>query len=181
MPNDAEGTRHVFHIDGYKGYIIVNEYADKTPGEVFLRLGKPGSTVAGLIDGFTKLLSISLQFGVPLPKLIHSFVDTKFEPAGFTQNLNIRFAKSFYDYLFKYLDLKYYGGENTGLNIKKLVAEESESITPNSVDSLYPVPIPSAPVKKNLDSPPCTRCGSITVRNGSCHLCTNCGITTGCS
>jgi len=181
MPNDAEGTRHVFHIDGYKGYIIVNEYADKTPGEVFLRLGKPGSTVAGLIDGFTKLLSISLQFGVPLPKLIHSFVDTKFEPAGFTQNPNIRFAKSFYDYLFKYLDLKYYDGENTGLNLKKLVAEESESITPNSVDSLYPTPIPVAPIKKNLDSPPCTRCGSITIRNGSCHLCTNCGITTGCS
>jgi ribonucleoside-diphosphate reductase alpha chain len=191
LPHEVSSWRHKFEIDGYKGYIIVGEYPDGRPGEVFLKLGKPGSTISGLIDGFTQLMSIALQYGVPLPKLIQSFIDTRFEPAGITQNKHIRFAKSLYDYLFKVLDVRYYGGQHSGLKDKIDAMKASES-PPAMVDvregmSKEPESATRMAVveehlpKKNLDAPACARCGNITQRNGSCYLCQSCGTTTGCS
>jgi ribonucleoside-diphosphate reductase alpha chain len=171
MPEDRSGTTHRFEVNGHKGYITVNEYDDGTPGEVFLRLGKNGSTMAGLIDGFTQLLSIALQYGVPLDKLIRSFTETQFEPSGYTRNPRIRFARSLYDYLFKYLDLKYFEGKTSGLFDHSM---PSDSIAP----------VASIPVRASnglMDGPPCSNCGGITHRNGSCYLCNSCGTTTGCS
>jgi ribonucleoside-diphosphate reductase alpha chain len=190
LPHEVVSWRHKFEIDGYKGYIIVGEYPDGRPGEVFLKLGKPGSTISGLIDGFTQLMSIALQYGVPLPKLIQSFIDTRFEPAGMTQNKHIRFAKSLYDYLFKVLDVRYYGGHHSGLkekldamkatepppaiDVREGMSKDPDSSTHAVVEEVH------AP-KRNLGGPPCARCGSLTQRNGSCYLCTSCGTTTGCS
>jgi ribonucleoside-diphosphate reductase alpha chain len=136
-------------------------------------------------------MSIALQYGVPLPKLIQSFIDTRFEPAGITQNKHIRFAKSLYDYLFKVLDVRYYGGHHSGLKdrIDAMKASEippaldvREGLTkdPDSSNRLAVLEETAQP-KKNLDAPPCARCGSMTQRNGSCYLCTSCGTTTGCS
>jgi len=170
MPEDCVGRRHRFEINGHKGYIIVNEFPDGTPGEVFLRLGKSGSTMEGTINGFTQLLSIALQYGVPLDKLIRSFVNTRFDPSGFTRNPKIRMAQSIFDYLFKHLDLMYYGGEHSGLD--------------HRLDSVVPPPPPSSdsePPSLSLDAPPCPNCGGITRRNGSCYLCDTCGSSTGCS
>src|SRR5512135_896164 len=191
LPSEVNSWRHKFVVDGYKGYIIVGEYTDGRPGEVFLKLGKPGSTISGLIDGFTQLMSIALQYGVPLPKLIQSFIDTRFEPAGITSNKHIRFAKSLYDYLFKVLDVRYYGGHHSGLK-EKLDAMKASEIPPASVDVREGIskepesdtnmkPVEEMQPLKNLGGPPCARCGSITQRNGSCYLCTSCGQTTGCS
>jgi ribonucleoside-diphosphate reductase alpha chain len=138
-------------------------------------------------------MSIGLQYGIPLPKLIASFIDTRFEPAGMTTNPRIRFAKSIFDYLFKVLDDRYYGGEHSGLanRFKQMESDDDvqEGITKDSdsLQSVQPPPIqPSfvkeiSPKSKNLDAPPCSRCGSITQRNGSCYLCSSCGNTTGCS
>jgi ribonucleoside-diphosphate reductase alpha chain len=192
MPPDVDGWRHKFTIDGYKGYIIVMEYPDGRPGEVFLKLGKPGSTVAGLIDGFTQLLSIGLQYGLPLPKLINSFIDTRFEPAGMTGNKEIKFAKSLYDYLFKVLDVHYFDGEHSGLSerlekirgYKDLQAGMSKEIDSSIVPlpiSIEPEPEEQVHVSRNLDAPPCIHCGAITQRNGSCYMCPSCGSSTGCS
>lgn len=189
LPAEINSWRHKFEIDGYKGYIIVGEYADGRPGEIFLKLGKPGSTISGLIDGFTQLMSIALQYGVPLPKLIQSFVDTRFEPAGITQNKHIRFAKSLYDYLFKVLDVRYYSGHHSGLKDKLAAMKASESssvdvregMTKEPESSVFQTVEEVSVPKKNLDAPACARCGSITQRNGSCYLCTSCGTTTGCS
>lgn len=191
MPSDVKGWRHKFEIDGYKGYLIVNEYPDGRPGEVFLKLGKPGSTVAGLIDGFTQLCSIGLQYGIPLPKLIQSFVDTSFAPSGMTTNKSVRFAKSIFDYLFKVLDIRYHDGEYSGLaeKVAEIRAAEAAKATAEGISrgSESDIPAPAAkPVfqsrqRKSLDAPPCSRCGNITQRNGSCYLCASCGTTTGCS
>jgi len=189
LPNNVSGWRHKFEIDGYKGYIIVDEYPDGRPGEVFLKLGKPGSTISGLIDGFTQLMSIALQYGIPLPKLILSFIDTRFEPAGMTNNKDIRFAKSLYDYLFKVLDIRYYGGEHSGISERlshsMLPEAVNEGISKSAPESDSDIPVaPNVVVKqtrKSLDAPPCQRCGAITQRNGSCYLCQACGTTTGCS
>lgn len=201
LPADVTGWRHKFLIDGYKGYIVVNEYPDGRPGEVFLKLGKPGSTISGLVDAFTQMMSIGLQYGIPLPKLIASFIDTRFEPAGMTNNPRIRFAKSIFDYLFKVLDDRYYGGEHSGLadrfkqldaqkDIQEGITKDADSGPQSSAPPVGPefshmsdteVEIHTSVRVKSLDAPPCSRCGSITQRNGSCYLCTSCGNTTGCS
>ena len=173
MPEDCDGRRHRFEIDGHKGYIIMNEYPDGTLGEVFLKFGKNGSTMGGLIDGFTQLLSVALQYGVPLDKLVRSFIHTKFEPSGFTRNPHVRFADSLYDYIFKVLDVRYYGGVNSGLDARLLDAQP-DSEDPVS-DRLSMRPTMSA------SGPPCGTCGNITRRNGACFLCESCGQTTGCS
>lgn len=179
MPVDAHGHRHRFVINGAngntKGYIMVNEYPDGSPGEVFLKIGKSGSTVSGLVDGFTQLLSIALQWGVPLDKMIRSFAHTKFEPAGMTKNPEIRFTDSLYDYLFKFLDAKYYGGVNSGI-ATSYGNGDRQSLTPSSIP-----PTNGAPETSNTDAPPCAQCGSITRRSGTCYICNTCGTSSGCS
>ena len=178
LPAEVSGFRHRFSINGFKGYIMMNEYPDGSLGEVFLKLGKTGSTVAGLIDGFTQLLSLALQYGVPLDKMIRSFIHTKFDPAGYTDNPQIRFTDSLYDYLFKLLDIRYYGGQNSGLEerMASLVPHKGESDEPISIP---PVPVPS--VALNMSAPVCSKCGNIMRRVGTCHACPICGRTTGCS
>lgn len=177
LPEDASATTHRFSIGGYKGYLIVSEYEDGRPGEVFIRFGKNGSTMNGLIDGFTKLLSIALQYGVPAEKVIRSFVHTKFEPSGITTNPRIRLAESLYDYLFKYLDVKYFKGVNSGLDVQTYGLEDDDSEPPRPASA----PPAASQERLSLDGPPCGSCGTITQRNGSCYLCKTCGATTGCS
>lgn len=187
MPYDVKSWRHKFEIDGYKGYLIVSEYPNGRPGEIFMKLGKPGSTISGLMDGFTQLCSIAIQYGIPLPRLISSFIDTRFEPHGITSNKKIRIARSLYDYMFKVLDLHYYGGANSGLADRVSMTDEldekiNEGITKDNGQSTLPPSIEEVYVpKKSLGGPPCSNCGDITQRNGSCYLCTACGTTTGCS
>lgn len=194
MPMDVTSWRHKFVIDGYKGYIIVSEYPDGRPGEIFLKLGKPGSTISGLVDAFTQMMSIGLQYGIPLPKLIASFIDTRFEPAGMTNNRDIRFAKSIFDYLFKVLDMRYFGGEYSGLkdrlgkirdsvgsvtDVNEGISKDAASIPPSRLEAAgYGAP---ASQKASFGGPPCIQCGSLTQRNGACYLCPSCGTTTGCS
>jgi ribonucleoside-diphosphate reductase alpha chain len=172
LPDDIKATRHKFTIDGFSGYITVGEYLDGRPGEVFLKLGKPGSTISGLINGYTQLLSLALQYGIPLPKLIESFIDTKFEPAGMTSNKQIRFTKSLYDYLFKYLDIKYFKGEHSGLGDRLGLSSKE--------DKEESVGVHKEPAKKVM-GPPCTKCGGITQRAGACWICGTCGTSSGCS
>lgn len=182
LPPDIVGQRHRFEISGCKGYLMMNEYPDGSLGEVFLKLGKTGSTVAGLIDGFTQLLSLALQYGVPLDKMIRSFVHTKFDPSGMTNNPQIRFTDSLYDYMFKVLDVKYYGGRNSGLE-ERLAAiaaakeeEQQEQPPVQEAISIFPPPVVSS-----ISSPMCANCGGITRRVGTCHLCPTCGQSSGCS
>ena len=175
LPADVSGNRHRFSISGCKGYLMMNEYPDGSLGEVFLKLGKTGSTVGGLIDGFTQLLSLALQYGVPLDKMIRSFVHTKFDPAGHTNNPQIRFTDSLYDYLFKVLDIKYYGGRNSGLE------ERISSMVSEIKEELEDVSIPPPPPMMNMSAPMCSNCGGITRRAGTCHSCPTCGTSTGCS
>lgn len=175
LPSDVVGRRHRFEIGGSKGYLIMNEYNDGTLGEVFLKLGKTGSTVAGLIDGFTQLLSLALQYGVPLDKMIRSFVFTKFDPAGYTNNPQIRFTDSLYDYMFKCLDIHYFGGQNSGMSDRVSTGASEEESEEAHISSIPP------PTAVSMSAPICPYCGSITRRSGTCHMCPTCGTSTGCS
>ena len=94
-----------FSVAGAEGYMTASSYPDDGVGEVFLKLGKQGSTLAGVMDAFSMAISISLQYGVPLEKWVEKFTNMRFEPAGVTDDPDIRIASSVMDYVFRRLAL----------------------------------------------------------------------------
>src|SRR5262249_11433328 len=85
------------------GYVTVGLYDDGTPGEIFLKVAKEGSTISGLMDAFALQTSMALQYGVPLRVMVNKFSHVRFEPSGFTKNSEIPIAKSLIDYIFRWL------------------------------------------------------------------------------
>ena len=98
---------HKFEIAGHEGYITVGLYPDGQPGEIFLKMAKEGSTVSGLMDTLATMISLALQYGVPLRDLVNKFAHVRFEPAGFTGNPEIPIAKSIVDYIFRWLGSRF--------------------------------------------------------------------------
>ena len=94
LPADCPSLRHKFEIAGHEGYIHVGFYEDGTPGEIFIKMAKEGSTISGLMDTIAILTSMALQYGVPLEVLVNKFEHVRFEPSGFTKNPEIPIAKS---------------------------------------------------------------------------------------
>ncbi|MET0577206.1 MAG: vitamin B12-dependent ribonucleotide reductase, partial [Ilumatobacteraceae bacterium] len=90
-----------------KGFATIGEYDDGRPGEVFLTVSKQGSTLSGIMDAFAKSISYGLQYGVPLRAFVEAFTNMRFEPAGMTDDPDIRFATSIMDYLFRRLAIEY--------------------------------------------------------------------------
>jgi ribonucleoside-diphosphate reductase alpha chain len=107
LSDTRESITHKVEIGGFSLYIIIGLYDDLTPGELFVKVGKEGSTISGLLDSFATLFSMSLQNGVPLEALIKKFKDTRFEPAGFTDFSEIPQCTSLVDYIVRYLEYKF--------------------------------------------------------------------------
>ena len=107
LPKSRQGRTTSFSVSGAEGYITSGAYEDGRLGEVFLKLGKQGSTLAGVMDAFSIAVSIGLQYGVPLESFVQKFTNLKFEPAGMTDDPDIRIAQSFMDYIFRRLALDY--------------------------------------------------------------------------
>ena len=84
LPSERQSITHKFSIGGHEGYITVGMYEDGTPGEIFIKMAKEGSTLSGFMDGFALSVSIGLQYGVPLKALVDKFINTRFEPSGYT-------------------------------------------------------------------------------------------------
>jgi ribonucleoside-diphosphate reductase beta chain len=103
LPDERQSITHKFEIGSHTGYITVGLYEDGTPGEIFVSMSKEGSSLAGLLDSLATSVSIGLQYGVPLKTLVDKFSHSRFEPSGFTNNPNIRMAKSVVDYIFRWL------------------------------------------------------------------------------
>jgi ribonucleoside-diphosphate reductase alpha chain len=185
LPDERESITHKFSIAGHEGYLTVGRYQDGSPGEIFLRMAKEGSTVSGLMDTIATMTSIALQYGVPLKALVDKFSHTRFEPAGFTNNPEIPMAKSVTDYVFRYLGNRFLREESpiadeqeTDAEVTGLADVRRVAIAGGSSDR-------TAGERRTFvnqaDAPACTECGSITVRNGFCYKCPNCGATSGCS
>ena len=200
LPDERRSITHKFSIGGHEGYMTVGMYDDGTPGEVFITMAKEGSVVSGLMDSFATSISMALQYGVPLRVLCDKFSHMRFEPSGFTGNPDIPIAKSISDYLFRWLALKFLPSEETGSDSAKSAltpgaapAAPSARAAQQMVEAkTLPAPAQAngnangssgvlATYKRESDAPPCPTCGSITVRNGACYKCVNCGSTTGCS
>jgi ribonucleoside-diphosphate reductase alpha chain len=172
LPDERRSVTHKFSIGGHEGYITVGMYDDGAPGEIFITMAKEGSTISGLMDTLATAISFNLQYGVPLKFLVDKFAHVRFEPSGWTGNLQIPYAKSIMDYIFRWLGAKFLGAEYAATE-----AGETPNLRPTEPDPQQALPF--APVV--TDAPLCAECGSIMTRNGSCYKCDNCGGTSGCS
>jgi ribonucleoside-diphosphate reductase alpha chain len=191
LPDERTARTHKFSIAGHEGYLTIGLYDDGTPGEIFLKMAKEGSTVSGLMDTIATMTSIALQYGVPLKTLVDKFSHTRFEPSGFTNNREIPFAKSMADYVFRYLGMRYLQDESAVPDEQETEAESVGLASPRpllraavaggSVDAPRQSFGAPAAFVNQADAPSCSDCGSIMVRNGACYKCANCGGTSGCS
>ncbi|MAE93958.1 MAG: ribonucleoside-diphosphate reductase, adenosylcobalamin-dependent [Deltaproteobacteria bacterium] len=183
LPDERQGVTHKFSIAGHEGYVTVGCYEDGKPGELFLRMAKEGSTVSGLMDTIGIMTSMALQYGVPLKALVDKFSHTRFEPAGFTNNPDIPMAKSVTDYVFRYLGNRFLSEETVVADEQESEAETTGLATRSAVagGSVGTRESTHSTFQNQADAPACTECGSITVRNGACYKCPNCGATSGCS
>jgi len=107
LPRSRRGRTFEFRVADCKGFATIGEYASGQPGEIFLTVSKQGSTLSGIMDAFAKSISYGLQYGVPLRAFVEAFTNMRFEPAGMTDDPDIRFATSIMDYLFRRLSLEY--------------------------------------------------------------------------
>ncbi|HXL92255.1 MAG TPA: LAGLIDADG family homing endonuclease, partial [Streptosporangiaceae bacterium] len=105
LPRQRPATVTRFSVAGAEGYMTASSYPDDGVGEVFLKLGKQGSTLAGVMDAFSMAISVGLQYGIPLESYIAKFTNMRFEPAGLTDDPDIRLASSVMDYIFRRLAL----------------------------------------------------------------------------
>ena len=107
LPRSRRGRTFEFRVADCKGFANIGEYDDGRPGELFLTVSKQGSTLSGIMDAFAKSISYGLQYGVPLRAFVEAFTNMRFEPAGMTDDPDIRIASSIMDYLFRRLALEY--------------------------------------------------------------------------
>jgi ribonucleoside-diphosphate reductase alpha chain len=203
LPDERASFTHKFSIGGHEGYITVGMYEDQSPGEIFVRMAKEGSVIAGLMDSFATAISLALQHGVPLHVLIEKFKGTRFEPSGFTGNQEIPIATSIMDYLFRWLAIRFPSdgpsiyerhpaAKAAQLDLPKIpllskdfVSTEARAIEAKAGPPAIPVEVVEHHRDRawvqETDAPPCHECGTLMVRNGACHKCPNCGSTSGCS
>jgi ribonucleoside-diphosphate reductase alpha chain len=178
LPDTRNSKTHKFEVDGHEGYITVGLYEDGSPGEVFIMMSKQGSTLGGVMDSLAVLISINLQYGVPLSVLVRKFIHTKFEPAGMTINPKIPIASSIIDYIFRWLALEFLPSDERPdvLDYSDMGEDETE------FSSSEPT-TPNITPKQTIlgDNKICSQCGAIAVRSGSCYACPECGTTSGCS
>ncbi|MEK7860762.1 MAG: vitamin B12-dependent ribonucleotide reductase, partial [Chloroflexota bacterium] len=195
LPDTRASLTHKFSIEGHEGYITVGLFEDGAPGELFVTMAKEGSTLSGMMDAFATSVSLLLQYRVPLAHLVEKFGHMRFEPSGWTGNGEIGFAKSIVDYVFRWLGYRFLSSddrESLGLVRTTEVAATPqldlfERTVPmaNAANGATNGHVQATPGIRRMnstpDAPPCPRCGWLTVRNGTCHKCENCGETTGCS
>jgi ribonucleoside-diphosphate reductase alpha chain len=187
LPSDCVSYRHKFEIAGHEGYIHLGFYDDGTPGELFIKMAKEGSTISGLMDTIATLTSLSLQYGVPLEALVKKFEHVRFEPSGFTKNPDIPLAKSLTDYIFRFLGTRF-GGKAYAPAVSAEHAETAGVALPDAKEDVEASTAAGGSsgtaadfILPEADAPSCTDCGSMMVRNGACYKCLNCGATSGCS
>ncbi len=211
LPKSRPSRTTSFSVAGAEGYMTAGSYDDGTLGELFLKLGKQGSTLAGVMDAFSIAISIALQYGVPLEAFVSKFVNMRFEPAGMTDDADIRISQSIMDYIFRRLALDYLDydkrealGIFTADERTAAVSLNYSSSTPmadivtGSIDvgSGITVATTGRPLVSNAhssaelleeitgtasDAPLCMTCGIKMRPAGSCYVCEGCGSTSGCS
>ncbi len=196
LPRRRRSATFAFRVADCEGYVTVGEYDDGRPGEVFMKVSKQGSTLAGIMDAFSISVSLGLQHGVPLSTFVRKYTNMRFEPAGMTDDPDIRIAASLVDYIFRRLAVDYLPlDERLDLGIQTvqertqplLFQDDPVAIVDSSMSDYSHETHAVAPGLNLLsreaakDSPYCYQCGNAMQRAGSCFVCTSCGTTSGCS
>jgi ribonucleoside-diphosphate reductase alpha chain len=201
LPKSRPSRTTSFAVAGAEGYLTAGSYEDGQLGEVFLKLGKQGSTLAGVMDAFSIAVSIALQYGVPLEAFVSKFVNMRFEPAGLTDDPDIRMSQSIMDYIFRRLALDYLPYERrealglftadervatVSATYAHAVAQAVDAEVPAPEEPLVSTARSSAELIEEItstasDAPLCMTCGIKMRPAGSCYVCEGCGSTSGCS
>ncbi|NUO61222.1 MAG: vitamin B12-dependent ribonucleotide reductase [Hamadaea sp.] len=205
LPKKRPSQTVSFTVGDAEGYLTASSYPDDGLGEVFLKMSKQGSTLAGVMDAFSVAISIGLQYGVPLETYVGKFTNMRFEPAGMTDDPDIRIANSVMDYIFRRLALDFLpydrraelGIFTAAERTAQLRAEEegTEYVPPAAPEKPVLQIQATAPAKtagsstelleavlgKAADAPLCFTCGTKMRPAGSCYVCEGCGSTSGCS
>ena len=193
LPKSRPSRTTSFRVADAEGYLLAGEYPDDGIGEVFLKVSKQGSTLSGVMDALAIAVSIGLQYGVPLEAYVSKFMNMRFEPAGMTDDPDIRFASSLVDYVFRRLAIDYLDDEQRARLGIQTTGERKESLQADHAPvAEQPAPISvAAPVLKTVaedaeairlvDAPLCYNCGNKMRPAGSCYVCESCGSTSGCS
>jgi ribonucleoside-diphosphate reductase alpha chain len=114
LPPTRSSLTHKFTIGGHEGYLTIGLHADGSPGEIFIKMSKEGSTISGKCQAFCRAFSIALQLGLPLHEAVSRFKGMRFEPLGMTSNLEIPEAMSIVDYVARFLELQFSAGGRIG-------------------------------------------------------------------
>jgi ribonucleoside-diphosphate reductase alpha chain len=201
LPRTRNSKTFSFRVADCRGFATVAEYEDGRPGELFLNVSKQGSTLAGVMDSFAIAVSHGLQYGVPLRAFVDTFTNRRFEPAGMTDDPDIRIATSLVDYIFRKLAVEYLSYEErveigvltTGERMQPTLPGVEEAATTNEPmrdelpladqrpSAAMTPPGPGAVSSGTHEVVLCHVCGDIMQRAGSCHACPSCGATSGCS
>ena len=208
LPAKRRGYTIKGKVGGQALFLRTGEYGDGTLGEIFIDMAKEGATMRSLLNSFAIAISVGLQYGVPLEEYVDKFIFSRFEPAGVVEHPNIKTATSVLDYIFRLLAYEYLDREDLvhvpdpnkqphhqevealqqELSQMRITAPQQQK--PKVQPAAVPMPAAvsaqnAADIKKMMgtsaDAPACRNCGNITLRNGTCYMCPNCGTTTGCS
>jgi ribonucleoside-diphosphate reductase alpha chain len=207
LPAKRRGYTFKGKVGGQPLFLRTGEYGDTTLGEIFIDMAKEGATMRSLMNSFAIAVSVGLQYGVPLEEYVDKFIFTRFEPSGVVEHPNIKTATSVLDYIFRVLAYEYLDRDDLvhvvdeeRLKAPSPVQQELSQVrvtAPQHTSQHKEVKVTAAKplvsvakygsqeTKKlmgtSADAPACSNCGNITLRNGTCYMCPNCGTTTGCS
>ncbi len=203
LPRTRASETHKFSIAGHEGYLTYSTFETGELAEVFIRMSKQGSILAGLLDAFAIGVSVALQYGVPLSDLVGKFSHSRFEPSGFTGNKELPVATSVIDYIFRYLALRFLPIEElndlgvasaTGnsLSAPEPMMEKHEAAPAPVQVAVAPVQVshPVAtlasvkPLERKSATPVlaggiCKACGGMLIQTGTCKTCIQCGTSNG--
>ncbi len=211
LPKKRPSQTVSFTVGGAEGYLTAGSFPDDGLGEIFVKLGKQGSTLAGVMDAFSMSISVGLQYGIPLEFYVSKFMNQRFEPAGMTDDPDVRIATSVLDYLFRRLALDHLpldkraelgiftADERTaqvehgyGSDVDLTSLQTTVDATPQPAPQVEKAKSDSGKVGSSMemlelrqgkaaDAPLCFTCGTKMRPAGSCYVCEGCGSTSGCS
>ncbi len=203
LPKKRHGFTQEAHVGGHKVFLRTGDYDDGTLGEIFIDMHKEGAAFRSLMNCFAMAVSVGLQYGVPLETYVEQFTFTRFEPHGpVGGHPNIKFATSIVDYLFRVLGVEYLQRydfaqvkpaedpdviEDPSSKVLEQPEEEADdhpgavTLAAGSASGAERASLDAQLEDMMGDAPMCDGCGHITVRNGACYKCLNCGNSMGCS
>lgn len=208
LPAKRKGFIQKAKIGGQTIFLHTGEYNDGTPGEIFIDMAKEGATMRSMLNCFAIAISIGLQYGVPLEEFVEKFVFTRFEPSGMVQHPNIKSTTSIIDFVFRVLAYEYLGrtdlvhlidqeeqvrnmpdwhdneptiGERKPELSELRVTRAEKTVATAMGENAEMDMVNLASKNMQSDAPACNVCGHITIRNGTCYKCLNCGNSMGCS